>query len=109
MASKYMGVVGYGPHTLEVAPGVMEKVITERRYYGDVIRPGANFRAGETILPTIGVTNQLSLLADAYAYENFHDICYVEWAGAYWTVVQCDIVRPRLILRLGGVYHGETL
>lgn len=83
-------------------------VITERKYYGDVIRPGVNAQLGEAILPTLRITNQISLLADAYAYENFHAIQYVEWAGARWSVVQVDVNRPRLIVRLGGVYNGPT-
>jgi hypothetical protein len=31
---------------------------------------------------------------------------YVEWAGVRWDVTDVEVQRPRLILRLGGVYHG---
>lgn len=106
MGSKFHGKVGYGPMQTEISPGVVDLVIVERECYGESTRPGANSRLGETALPTVTLTNQVQILMDGYAMENYHEIQYLILDGVYWTVTQVEISRPRLLLRLGGVYHG---
>lgn len=108
MASKFRDVVGYSLESAEISPGNFEDVIIERMYRGDVGRTGVRARLGENILPDIDITNEFSILADGYAYENFDAMRYIRWAGTYWTIRQIEVVRPRLILRVGGVYHGPT-
>lgn len=108
MASKFYGVVGYAEDNIEVAPGVIDSVIIERKYYGDVDRVGVRARTSEDILPDLDITHEFSIIADAYANENFFAMRYIHWAGAYWTIKQIEVRRPRLILRVGGVYNGPT-
>jgi hypothetical protein len=104
---KFFGKVGYG-QTAEVEGqnGVWDDVITEVPYYGDVVRNDRRLVTGQEVNADITVGNSISILADAYANNNFFAIRYVEWAGALWTVENVDVQRPRLILRLGGVYNG---
>ncbi len=108
--ARFAGQVGYGEST-EVRPGVFEDVITERSYFGDVNR---NARALGESDATTGVNrdlilqNEISLLADPYAYEHYHAMRYIRWAGAYWTVQSVEERRPRLILRLGPKYNGPV-
>lgn len=104
--AKFSGVIGYG-HAVRTAPGVTQDVITERKAYGDVIRNSRQLQENDNSTnDDISVGNSLSIVADAYASENFFAIRYVEWAGALWKVSNVDVDRPRLILRLGGVYNG---
>jgi len=103
--AKFNDVVGYG-HTTESAPGVHRMVITEVSYFGDVIRNSRQLKEGEKVNDDLTVGNSISIVADAYANENFHAIRYVKWAGEYWKVANVDVQAPRLILRLGGVYNG---
>jgi hypothetical protein len=103
--AKFFGAIGYG-HTVETAPGVHRMQITEKEYYGDVIRNTRQLREGEKLNNDIGVNNSISIVADAYANDNFHAIIFVEWMGALWDVSDIDVQRPRLLLRLGGVYNG---
>lgn len=105
--AKFFGEVGYGL-TQEQVPGVWEDVITEVRYYGDVLRNTRRLDAGEKVNSDIAVTNTISIVADAYAYEHFFAIRYVKWAGVLWTVNTVEVERPRLLLRLGEVYNGPT-
>lgn len=106
--AKFFGKVGYG-QSVETAPGVWRDVITERPYYGDVVRNSRALEDGEGANPNLTVSNSISLVADAYALEHFFAIRYVEWAGALWTVSNVDASqRPRLILRLKEVYNGPT-
>lgn len=107
---KYYGAVGYA-ETVETDPekhpGVYEEVITERYYYGDVVR---NYRrleqASSQLNDNINVSNSFSIVADPYAYQNFHAIRYLTWMGTKWRVSSVDAsVPPRLTLEVGGVYN----
>lgn len=103
--AKFHGEIGYG-ETVEKAPGVWEDVITEKSYYGDVIRNTRQLKEGEGVNADLSVGNSISIVADAYANEHFFAIRYIKWAGALWTVSNVEVQSPRLILRLGGVYNG---
>lgn len=105
--AKFYGEIGYG-ETVETAPGVWEDQITEKSYYGDVIRNSRQLKEGEGINPDLSVGNSISIVADAYANEHFFAIRYIRWAGTLWIVSNVDVQSPRLILRLGGVYNGPT-
>jgi len=105
--AKFFGVVGYG-HTVETAPGVWTETVTERQYYGDVLRNARLLQEGQSVNDDLSVQNSISIVADAYANEHFFAIRYVRWAGAVWTVTTVEVSRPRLILRLGGIYNGPT-
>lgn len=105
--AKFHGVIGYG-ESVEIQDGVWEDVITERTYSGDVIRNSRQLETGEKVNNDLSVRNSISILADAYANEHFFAIRYIGWAGTLWTVSDVQEQRPRLILRLGGVYHGPT-
>lgn len=104
--AKFFGVIGYG-QSVKTAPGVYTDEITEREYYGDVVRNTRQLREGESLNDDIAVNASVSIVADAYANEHFFAIRFVEWAGALWTVSDVDVQSPRLILRLGGVYNGS--
>jgi len=107
MAAKFSGEIGYG-ESVETSPGVWEDVIVEYHYYGDVLKNSRGLQeSGEKLNPNLTVSNSISIVADAYASEHFFAIRYIRWSGALWTVSDVDASqRPRLILRLGGVYNG---
>jgi hypothetical protein len=63
---------------------------------------------GEKVNDDLSVGNSLSIVADAYANGHFFAIKYIKWAGAHWTVSNVTVERPRLILRIGGIYNGPT-
>ena len=45
---------------------------------------------------------------NAFAIENLQCMKYVEFCGAFWKINSVDIQMPRLILRIGGAWNGET-
>lgn len=106
--AKYYGAIGYQTTVeREDETGVYEERITERKYYGDVLKPHRRLESSSFNLnDNITVSNQISILADAYAYQHFSDIRYADWMGVLWKVVNVEMERPRLILTLGGVYNG---
>lgn len=103
--AKFYGEIGYG-ETVETVPGVWEDVITERKYYGDVLRNTRALQEGDKVNNDISVGNSISIVADAYAHEHFFAMKYIKWAGTYWIISDVEVQRPRLLLRLGGVYNG---
>lgn len=104
---RFHGVVGYGS-TVETSPGIWEDVITERTAIGDVIRASRAMTEGDSVNQTLSVGNSISILADAFATENFMEMRYVTWQGVRWVVTDVAIERPRLVLTLGEVYNGPT-
>lgn len=105
--TRFHGLVGYG-ETIKIRPGVFEDKIIERPYFGDVKRIARKLQVGEKIVGDIKVQNSISVMADAYAIDHFFNIRYVTWSGVRWEVTDVEVNRPRLELRLGGVYNGPT-
>ena len=107
--AKFHGEVGYG-EAVETpsGSGIWVDEITEKTYFGDVIRNTRKLESGETLNDDITVGNSISVIADQYATEHFFEIKYVRWMGAVWSVTSVEVRRPRLILSLGSVYNGPT-
>jgi hypothetical protein len=104
---KFAGMVGY--ETLsEVRPSVWQQTIVERKYRGDVNRVSRRLQSAEKVNDDVVISNEIEILADAFAFENFQSIKYVTWMGTKWTVNTVTVEPPRLILEIGGVYNGET-
>lgn len=103
--ARFYGKVGYG-ETVDMGNGVYEDQITERFYMGDVVRNSRTLRDGEKVNDDLEVSNSISIVADPYANDHFFAIRYIEWAGTLWKVSQVEVLSPRLLLRLGGVYNG---
>ena len=103
--SKYCGVIGYA-ETVETSPGVWTEEITERKYYGDLIRNTRKLQSSGNQNDNITISNEISIVADPFAYENFHAIRYAEFMGSKWKVTSVDVQYPRLILSLGEVYNA---
>ena len=106
--AKFYGQVGFGIDT-EVAPGVWEKRVVERSYFGEVVRQTLEVVGGQTVLGDSKTANSFSIVADPYSYDHFMDMEYVKWRGRYWAVRQVELPgRPRLLIRIGGVYNGPV-
>lgn len=106
--AKYYGMIGYEEVMDDDGFGVYAPKMAERSYYGDLIRNMKRDEVGSGVNDDITIQNDISIIADAYAYQNFHRIRYVEFMGALWKVNSVEVKRPRLILSVGGVYNGPT-
>jgi len=105
---KFYGKIGYA-ETSETVPGVWTEGITERDYFGDVIKNARRWQSDEHLNDSLVVTNQISVVADPFAYNNFHNMRYIKWMGASWKITKIDIQRPRILLTIGGVYNGDEI
>lgn len=104
--AKFHGNIGYA-EMVETKPGVHKEQITERAYYCDLIRNTRQLQSSGQLNDNINVANEISIVADPFANQNFHSMRYVEFMGAKWKIAKIEVQHPRLILTIGGVYNGE--
>ena len=104
--AKYCGSIGYAV-MVETSPGVYEEQIIARRYYGDLIRNTRRLQTTDQLNDNINVANEISIVADPFAVQNFHAMRYAELMGTNWKVTNVEVRFPRLVLTLGGLYNGE--
>lgn len=106
--AKWYGKVGYiSTEEVETAPGVWKANPTEREYYGDLIRNHKRFEQAQQVNDNLTLQNEISIVADPYAVQHFHEIRYVTIGDSVWRVTAVDVRYPRLSLSIGGVYNGE--
>lgn len=102
--AKFFGKIGYA-ETQQTSPGVWEEKITEREYFGDLIRNTRRLQSSGNINDNIVVANDISIVADPFANQNFHAMRYVEFMGTKWKISNVEVQYPRLILTLGDQYN----
>lgn len=105
--AKFYGAVGFADTVEETTPGVWEEKITERNYSGDLVKNVRRLNNSGGVNDDIDVANQISIVADPFAYSNFHSMRYVDFMGARWKISSIDVQHPRLILTIGGLYNGK--
>ena len=105
--AKFFGAIGFAD-TIEVNPGVNIDRITERNYYGELIRNTSRWAtSSESVNDDLNINNQVSIIADPYAVNNFHSMKYIEFMGSKWKITNVEVSYPRLILSVGGVFNGQ--
>ena len=104
--AKFYGIIGF-IKTEETSPGVWTENVAERYYYGDVNRNTRRWESSNNQNDNLNINNEISIVADPYAIQNFHAIKYAEWMGSLWKINSIDVQYPRLILSIGGVYNGK--
>lgn len=106
-ATKFYGKVAYAILT-EVIPGKWKETIAEKQYRGDVVRVSRRLQTADKVNDDIRINNEIRILADAFAYQNFQNIRYLIWNGVKWKVESVTVDRPRLVLQIGGEYNGSS-
>lgn len=105
--AKWSGMIGYS-ELVETSPGVWTDQITERKHMGDVLRNASRWSTNSASTnDDLNVNNQISIIADPFARQNFHSMKYIDFMGAKWKITNVDVQYPRLILTVGGVYNGQ--
>ena len=105
--ARFYGEIGYAL-TEEVRQGIWEERIHYRPYFGSVERNTRRYENGVSVNDDLTLNNQISIIADAYAYESYFAIRTIKWNGAHWKVTNVEIQRPRILLTIGGIYNGAT-
>lgn len=101
--AKFYGNVGYAI-TKETSPGVWKPSIVERMYSGDLVRNTTRkLESSGEVNDNITISNDISIVADQFAIENFGSMIYAEFMGTKWKISSVEVQYPRLLLSLGGV------
>lgn len=103
--AKFYGKIGFAEN-VEIEKGVWEEKITERPYFGDVTRNIRRLRDASKVNSDVDISNEISIVADPYANENFHTMRYVVFMGSKWKIESVEVQYPRLILSIGGLYNA---
>ena len=103
--AKFYGAVGY-VESKETSLGVWKDQTTECLYYGELVRNAHRFQMSDQLNDNVNVANEISIIADNFANENFYSMRYVVFMGIKWKITNVDVQYPRLILTIGGVYNG---
>lgn len=104
--ARFSGKVGY-VSTVESTPGVWTEQVTERQYYGDLTRHSRKWESSDSLNDNVIFSQDISIVADPYAYNNLQNMRYVIFRGIKWKITNIEIERPRVKLTLGGEYHGN--
>lgn len=100
-------MIGYA-QTVETVPGIWVEQIVEKPYYGDYTRNTRRLPGDKTVNSNINVANEISIVADPFANENFFSMRYVTFMGAKWKIQDVEVQYPRLILGIGELYHENA-
>ena len=103
--AKFYGTIGY-VNTVETEPGMWEEQKTERQYSGELVKNTRRLESSGGVNDNVNISNEVSIVADPYAYENFHAMRYIKFMGAKWKISNVEVRYPRLILTIVGVYYG---
>lgn len=101
--ARFYGKIGYAI-VRETSPGVWMDDIVEKAYYGTCNRIITRSDPAEKVNDDLSLNNEISIIADPFAYEHYSRIRYVEFMGVKWKVSAVQVQRPRLILNIGKVY-----
>lgn len=104
---KFYGTLGY-IYDMEVERGVWSSQAEEREAFGDVLTNVRRWDTSGEVLQNLTTSNRISVLADRFLCEHMGAMRYVKWNGTTWEIKSVELVRPRAILTLGGVYQGQT-
>ena len=106
MANKLCSYVGYLTQQ-ETEPGIWEETIVRRKHYGELVRNSSKFQTSSGVNDDINISTEISIVADAFANENYYNMRYIEFMGVKWKILNVEVKRPRLILTVGGEYNGQ--
>ncbi len=106
---KYYGNIGFATSKETIVDGrptgVWKQEIKEKPYYGELSKPVNKWSvSSDQVNDNASFSSQLSIVSDPFAINNFHSIKYAEYLGIKWKVTSVEIMRPRLLLTLGGEY-----
>ena len=100
------GKIGYA-RTEETSPGIYQEIITEKQYYGDVVRNTAESLDSNTINASIKLDNRISVLCNNYMSDNLGCIRYLTFKKSKWKISSIEIKDNRMIFTLGDLYNEQ--
>ena len=104
--AKYSGTLGYVKE-VETSPGVWNESIVDVPVKGDVFTDQTEISTGESVISDFKVSNRISIVASSEVRNNFQMIRYITYMNSKWSVSSIQVLKPRLIITLGGRWNGK--
>lgn len=106
---KFSGKAGFRIDDVEIEPGVYEPAVVVKSIKGTVI---SNYyqhqNSDKSTIDNVRITNQLSIVANQFLNKHIANLVYIEFQGVKWKVESFDILPPRVVVSLGGVYNEQS-
>lgn len=106
--TRFYGFIGFADGEIETSPGVWNENIVEHNYRGEITRNQVRWTTGSEVNDPLRIDNAISVISDPYLERHVSDIRYITWMGSKWKVTSVSIQRPRIMLQIGGLYHGQS-
>lgn len=103
--AKFAGLVTYVSQ-VETRPGIWTEESISRLMRGDMLRASSSSQNGDKVHSDITLNHRVSLVADDYALNEFHNIKHITIGNREWEVTSVEVQHPRLILSVGGLWNG---
>ena len=105
--ARYYGAIGF-IRTEDDGTGIWEEKETVRHYYGDLNSNVRKWNQQNDVgsNDTLSLNNNISILADRFAYDNLDAMKWAEFQGIKWRITSVEINYPRMTLFFGGVWNG---
>jgi hypothetical protein len=103
--TKFRGSIGINRGSVESSPGIFEPSIEEVEVTGEMRNLSARWQSHEQ-RDSVSARHVLSIVTPENSIINFTEVVYVIWQSQKWSVVSIEYKRPRIELRLGGLYNG---
>lgn len=106
--ARFYGAIGF-IETVNDGTGVWEEKETVRYYYGDL---NNNVRRWEVqndkgVNDNLSLNNNISIIADRFAYDNISAMKWVEMFGQRWKVTSAEINYPRITIFFGDRWNYD--
>jgi hypothetical protein len=101
---KCSGIIGYAL-AVETQPGVWTESITEKTYYGDVVKDNRRIVDQSQINDNLNISNNISVVCNSFMFKNMAFMKFITFIGSKWEISSVDIKPPRIIITIGGIYN----
>lgn len=103
--TKFRGNIGINRGPEETDPGIFVQEIVEVEVTGEIRGLGARWQNAE-MRDSLRARHVLSIITPEDSIVDFTEVVYIWWQAQKWSVVSIEYKRPRIELRLGGLYNG---
>lgn len=104
--AKFCGKIGFIVNEeIPKDSGIWRPVEKTRVYKGDEITNTSFWDTSNNVNDDFSIKNQISIVADSFAYEHIGCMKFIEYLGSRWKISTINVKRPRIILTIGGLYN----
>jgi len=92
----------------ETKPGIWERSIVEKPYPADISRVYSTRIPDNSQNISKKLNLSFSVYLDAFINDNLENLTYIQYKGQNYIIEELSPLRPKLTIRIGGLYNGQT-